>query len=170
MTLVRKIRSHGTASNFAEAISRLVSPGDYVEVVRGVPRSLIMACPDGCGENITINLDKRAGPAWRKYVRHNRLTVYPSVWRESGCESHFIIWQDQILWCGRRDDPEVDRMDESLGISILHHFPVDTFVHYLTIAEETGNIPWEVYWSCLELAKAGSLAQGKMGTFKRIKQ
>jgi hypothetical protein len=70
-----------------------------VTVTRGAPRSIVILCPDGCGEVLTVNLDRRSGPAWRFFERRGTLTIYPSIWRDSGCRAHFIIWNSEILWC-----------------------------------------------------------------------
>src|SRR5258708_2177168 len=78
----------------------LKKPGDGVIVERGRPRWLILACPCGCGSQIPVNLDSRAGPAWRLYRRRSGVTVYPSVWRDSDCESHFIIAHNRIYLFG----------------------------------------------------------------------
>ena len=37
-------------------------PGDAAIVNRGRLRSIVGACPDGCGEHITVNLDDKGGP------------------------------------------------------------------------------------------------------------
>jgi hypothetical protein len=61
--------------------------------------------PRGCGEVFPINLDPRAGPAWRLYSDPRRgVSLYPSVWRESGCESHYVIWRNRIYLFGRYED------------------------------------------------------------------
>lgn len=168
MDRANSIRSLGSAERFADAVKELESPGDYVEIVRGVSRALVMSCPDGCGETLTINLDGRAGPAWRKYVRKARLTVYPSVWRETGCRAHFIIWENRIVWCGPRDDAVVTLDDEQLMAAVLKHLSAKVFTHYEELAEITGQIPWEVYWACRDLARAGSVVEGKRGSFKKF--
>jgi hypothetical protein len=46
-----------------------------------------------------VNLDPRAGPAWKLYDREDSLTLFPSVWRESGCEAHFILWRNRLIRC-----------------------------------------------------------------------
>lgn len=168
MARANNIRSLGSVERFADAVKELQSPGDYVEIVRGVPRALVMSCPDGCGETLTINLDGRAGPAWRKYVRNTRLTVYPSVWRESGCRAHFIIWQNRIIWCGPRDEATVALDDKELLAIVLAHLSTKVFTHYEEVAEITGQIPWEVYWACRDLARAGTILEGKRGTYKKV--
>ena len=51
----------------AGASAYLKQPGDAVIVDRNGPRWLIMACPCGCGAELPVNFDRRAGPAWRLY-------------------------------------------------------------------------------------------------------
>lgn len=168
MTRANSIRSLGSAERFAEAVKQLRNPGDYVEVVRGVPRAIVMSCPDGCGETLTINLDGRAGKAWRKYVRKARLTVYPSIWRDTGCGAHFIIWENRIIWCGPREYPVVTLDDEELVASVLEHLSTAVFTHYETLAESIDQIPWEVSWACRDLARAGAIVEGERGSYKKL--
>jgi hypothetical protein len=69
-------------------------------VKRGMARAAIFRCPCGCEDVVVINLDPQAGSAWRYREHQGRLTLMPSVWRETGCESHFVVWDNQIYWCG----------------------------------------------------------------------
>jgi hypothetical protein len=167
MAKVTKICSMGVAPRFSNAVSELSKPGDYVLVIRGVPRSVVMLCPDGCGAILTINLDSRAGPAWRAYVRNSALTVYPSIWREEGCKSHFILWEDRVLWCGV-DTTVAPRTSSDRFVSeVLAQLHPDAFVHYETIAQAIGAIPWEVSAVCQDLLRRGLALQGKVGTFRK---
>src|SRR5205814_291355 len=85
----------------ADVAKQLQLPGDAVLIQRGQPRWLLLKCPCGCGDEIPVNLDKRAGKAWRLYGdAHAPVTLFPSVWRDTGCESHFIIWRGEILLFG----------------------------------------------------------------------
>ena len=85
----------------AGASDLLHEPGDAVLITRGEPRWLLLRCPSGCGEDIPINLDERAGKAWRLYRGPKaEVTLFPSVWRDTGCECHFVIWRDRILVFG----------------------------------------------------------------------
>ena len=95
----RLVNFKGEVEFRRDADDLTLAPGDSVAVVRGRPRSFVMACPDGCGERLTINLDQRSGLAWRLYETSRGVTLFPSVWRDSGCRSHFIVWHDTILWC-----------------------------------------------------------------------
>lgn len=97
----RMVRLVGDAEYRDQAEAILNAPGDTSMVFRSRPRSIVMACPDGCGETLVINLDSRADKAWRFDLRGEGLTLFPSVWREGGCESHFIVWRGHILWCDR---------------------------------------------------------------------
>src|SRR5438105_3352414 len=99
-SLAREIRLRAEVQHRHEGDALLKSPGDAVLVNRGRPRSLLIACPDGCGETLVVNLDQRSGPAWRFYRHASGVSLSPSVWREGGCESHFIVWRGRIIWCG----------------------------------------------------------------------
>ncbi len=82
-----------------------------------------MACPDGCGDTLVINLDDRAGKAWLLDERRGKLSLYPSVWREDGCRSHFILWSDYLIWIGRfearNDEPAYDAALEQRALALL---------------------------------------------------
>lgn len=95
----RKLSLRDAVEYRHEANQLLTRPGDAVLVKRGVARAIALACPDGCGEQLTINLDHRAGPAWRHYVDDAALSIYPSIRRDTGCKSHFIVWRSKIYWC-----------------------------------------------------------------------
>lgn len=169
MTKAHSISFLGTVERYADAIAKLRSPGDYVLVVRGVPRTIVMSCPDGCGETLTINLDRRTGPAWRKYEHDGRLSIYPSIWKDTGCRAHFIVWRNRILWCGLRDESRLSLLDEGHVANVLKHLPTKNFVHFESIAEELHAIPWEIYWACKELVIRGCAIEGKQkGTFCSI--
>jgi len=166
MTRATRVHNVGTVARYSEALALLRQAGDCVLIVRGVERAIVMACPDGCGETLTINLDRRTGPAWKKFQRSGALTVYPSVWRESGCRAHFIIWKDRILWCGRSEEPTAELTDQQLKTLTLAKLSTARYVHYESIAEALDAIPWDVYWACKELARTGRAKQGKPGMFR----
>ena len=37
-----------------------------------------------------------------------QITLMPSVWRTTGCESHFIVWRNQVWWCEFGSDDDRD--------------------------------------------------------------
>jgi len=116
-----------------------------------------MACPDGCGAILTVNLDPRAGKAWKLYER-GRTSLYPSVWRDGGCGAHFIVWKDRIVWCGPHgvDDSDLE-YEGALEAKIIGALTASPKTD-LEISEELDEIPWEVERSLKRLLKAGRVA------------
>lgn len=159
------VRNLGTAARYSEAMARIKQPGDYVLVLRGTPRGIVMSCPDGCGEHVIVNLDRQGGPAWRRYTSGGKLSIYPSVWRDSGCRAHFIIVRDRIYWCGADGVGVAVQVDESLVSTVLKHLNHVTPEHYEAIAASLGAIPWEVVWACAALQRAGLASEPKRGYF-----
>lgn len=139
-------------------------PGDTVLVRRGVPRSIVMRCPDGCGDLLTVNLDPRAGPAWRLYVERDEVTLFPSVWRETGCRAHFILWDDAIYWTNERWPSRHDRALIVRVSARLTSIPQS----YETIAASLDEIPWSVLTAARSLVEASIAVEGRgelAGTF-----
>jgi len=124
-----------------------------------------VSCPCGCGENFPINLDPRAGPAWRLYKsRGDALTVFPSVWRESGCCSHFIIWRDQILLFGQNDEDFDSVHDDSTLPSpdaVYQQLPSEGLLAFANIAEAIEAVPWDVLKICRQLVRGGFVREGR---------
>lgn len=167
MTRVHSIAPKGTSERYSEAVEKLHSPGDYVLVVRGQPRTIVMVCPDGCGENITINLDRRTGKAWRKYETEEKLTIYPSVWRDTGCRAHFIVWKDRIIWCGVGDSLGVN-LDETLVARVFSKLSAESYTNFESIADDLKLIPWEALWACKELKRRNRCVEGDKGAYRRV--
>lgn len=120
---------------------------------------MVMSCPDGCGENLTINLDGRAGKAWRYYTRGNDVSLYPSVWRDSVCESHFILWRSRIYWCDWNEELEapmievIEQVRQALGPQLES---------YTSIADRLDLVPWAVLSACgQQLRREGCAVEGK---------
>lgn len=161
------VRNLGTAARYSEAMERLKQPGDYVLVVRSTPRGIVMSCPDGCGEHVIINLDRQGGPAWRRYTLGGKLSIYPSVWRDSGCRAHFIIVRDRIYWCDSDGAGTPAHVEESLVFAVREHLNHVAPLHYEAVAASLGAIPWEVAWACTTLERAGLVSESKRGYFIR---
>lgn len=168
MSRARFISFKGEAQGHAQAVALLNQPGDMALDRRGVPRLLVMLCPDGCGETVSVNLDARVGKAWRVDVRKNQLTLYPSVRRDQGCGAHFIVWRDKLLWCDRYD-PAPWRDDELVGevYAELKRSVLGDYRHYEHIATTLDAIPWEVLWACQMLTQQGK-ADAKQGGLFRL--
>ena len=70
----------------------------YVAMDQDFPWAVSLQCPCGCGEPITLNL-VGSHPVWKlTKTTENLITLYPSVWRTRGCESHFWVKQGRIVW------------------------------------------------------------------------
>jgi hypothetical protein len=160
----RMLRFQGTVASRSEASAKLRAPGDAVLVERVRPRLLLLSCPCGCGEVFPINLDERSGPAWRLYTSQHGITLFPSVWRESGCRSHYIIWRDRILLLDEHDeefemvthgDPLADLTKE-----VLARLPAGGLVAFAELATMLGEIPWDVLTACRRLVGRGLAREG----------
>lgn len=90
--------------------------GSFAVIVRDAPRAALFDCPCGCGDVVVINTDPRTGPAWRIRIDAMGATLMPSVWRTTGCRSHFIVWRSGIWWCRFRDhDVQADETSAAFG-------------------------------------------------------
>ena len=58
---------------------------------------IVMKCPCGCSDLIHLNLLRKANPRWSFKIRKRKITLYPSIWRENGCKSHFNVQKNLIL-------------------------------------------------------------------------
>lgn len=62
--------------------------------------SVGMRCPCGCGDTIELMILREAHPRWDISVNEGGYpTLHPSVWRKTGCRSHFWIRGGRLLWC-----------------------------------------------------------------------
>ena len=83
-----------------EDLPDALSPGSVY--LAGVGENLwaaAMLCPCGCGEVIQLNLLPQVRPRWavEEHI-DGTLTLAPSVWRQKGCRSHFILREGRIVW------------------------------------------------------------------------
>ena len=150
----------------SQVSSELMKPGDAVLVFRSQPRWLLLKCPCGCHDEIPLNLDWRAGKAWRLYNSMDQeLTIFPSVWRDTGCFSHFIIRNGHILLFNEQEEYEhlLHPFDDVHLIAerVKEYWNCDSWVHYLSVADELGEIPWDVLDACRSLVSSGFLLQGR---------
>jgi hypothetical protein len=154
----RRARLKGQTEHQSTAASLLREAGDLALVTRGVPRSVVILCPDGCGERLTVNLDARSGPAWRLYNKVGKLTLFPSVWRESGCEAHFILWNDIIYWSSLDDVALNDGAVLQKGVLAAM---TTALTAYSEIATKLDEIPWAVLLACRALVRSNEVEEGK---------
>jgi len=150
-----------TVERVSDAGPLLKNPGDCVIVERaGVRRSLVMNCPCGCGELLPTNLDHRMGKAWRVYHRYGCWTLFPSIDRDTGCQSHFILSRGRILWCDWYDFS--DSADYSGILDTLRtHFSGRDFTDFYAAADDLDLIPWDVLSACRVLVRLDELEEGR---------
>ena len=81
--------------------NRAVLPRQFIEVVyKSTPRWSMFCCPCGCGEVISLPLETHHKPHWQvSQSSAGRPQLYPSVWRNKGCLSHFWIDDGRVFWC-----------------------------------------------------------------------
>lgn len=171
---VKTIKFLGKVETRDAASSLLSSAGDAVIVERGKPRLLILRCPCGCGDDLLINLDRRTGAAWYLYRNRKGMTLFPSYWRDDGCGSHFIIWNNRIYWCYGWESDESDTWQVSVEIEdkVYAALSDEWFINYEQLAEELDIIPWEVLQACRQLVKQRKAIADKRprsGMYRRIK-
>ena len=154
-----------------DAAAVIKEAGDTALVHRGSPRMLLMKCPCRCGDILVINLDKRAGPAWRMYQRGNAISLFPSYWRDSACASHFVLWSNNVFWCDWEDDSlwtSASVIQDHVSQALPDHF-----IHYEQLAEQLGEIPWDVLLACHALVRKGGAVANQprsKGEFRRTKR
>jgi len=80
-----------------------VNEQDFIIVVyQGIDRWALFKCPCGCGDVISLPLAAPHKPRWSVYVDEKGFaSLYPSVWRNTGCMSHFIVRSGIVFWAGR---------------------------------------------------------------------
>ncbi|MBK7362086.1 MAG: hypothetical protein IPJ01_07260 [Micavibrio sp.] len=63
------------------------------------PKWALFKCPCGCGDVITLSMQPVHRPFWRlQETASRRPSLYPSVWRDKGCMSHFWLKDGRIFW------------------------------------------------------------------------
>lgn len=61
---------------------------------------LAFNCPCGCRKLIQLNLLTDAKPRWKFTILTNgKIDISPSIWRTTGCKSHFFVRKAKIFWC-----------------------------------------------------------------------
>src|SRR5262249_35776633 len=89
--------------------------------------------------------------------RRGKVTLYPSVWRESGCLSHFVVWDNRILLFDDSEfAPQADSEIRERVFALLNRNP-NKYFHFLEIADQLDELPWSVLVICRDLASTGRL-------------
>lgn len=77
-----------------------VGPGMFFVVAgEGRVKWALFRCPCGCNDVITLSLQPVHRPHWMLRMEHDGTpTLYPSVFRDVGCRSHFCIGAGRVFW------------------------------------------------------------------------
>lgn len=80
--------------------TQTVKPGEFIQVVfKGTPYWALFRCPCECGATISLSLQKVHKPRWTvEESKFGRPSVYPSVWQNKDCFSHFWITDGKVHW------------------------------------------------------------------------
>lgn len=63
------------------------------------PFLAVIQCPCGCGESLHMNLLSSRNPCWKLYFDNNEIVTFePSLWKNTGCRSHFHLINGEIRW------------------------------------------------------------------------
>jgi hypothetical protein len=174
MTRNKTLSVKARVTSRANASAYLKQPGDAVIVDRQGPRWLVLSCPCGCGAEVPVNLDRRAGPAWRIYESPKGTSIYPSVWRDTDCKSHFIIWRDNIHMIGARygaswtdelGEDEDNLLQRVLEVLSDREQSAEQISDQIPYSE-----PWDVWRCCRRLCRLGKAIEGTElaeGRFRR---
>lgn len=78
----------------------LIKVGEFIKVVyRNTPYWALFSCPCSCGALISLPLQNTHKPNWRvDESKGGRPSVYPSIWQNKGCLSHFWIIDGKVNW------------------------------------------------------------------------
>ncbi|MBL8792473.1 MAG: hypothetical protein JNM56_01070 [Planctomycetia bacterium] len=78
-----------------------LQPGKlYVEGEGSHIWSVALLCPCGCGHALQMNMLADTHPRWQLTIHEDATTtLYPSVWRQVGCRSHFFLRRGRVEWC-----------------------------------------------------------------------
>jgi hypothetical protein len=152
---VDKIIFRGKIQIRDDAARLLANSGEFAIVERGRPRLIVLRCPCGCGDDLLINVDRRVGKAWRYYRNQYGMSLYPSYWRDNACESHFIIWNNNIYWCigWETEGSDLWLVSKNLEETVLNNLSSDHFIKYYDLAERLELVPWDVLQACRQLAR-----------------
>ena len=91
---------------FADLPDALDSQVIYLVGEDGYYLQAALLCPCRCGSRVILNLVPPSRPLWRiRCHGDGSVTASPSVWRNTGCYSHFWIRRGKILWVGRGERP-----------------------------------------------------------------
>lgn len=73
---------------------------------------MLLVCPCGCGELISLNTLSSVRPHWRVRTDADTVSIWPSVHRTRGCRSHFFITRSRVEWCHHLGSTHAEEFDD----------------------------------------------------------
>ncbi len=100
LTISNKAENLRFRIEYVEDLPNLISNNSIFIVQDGnEPDLLVFKCPCGCDANIMLNLLKDASPRWNYEIFEEKyINISPSIWKKSGCKSHFFVVRSNIKW------------------------------------------------------------------------
>ena len=72
----------------------------YVATSSRGPNFGYLLCPCGCGETLHLRFLPDRYPRWDLDIEVDGVaSIRPSVWRQVGCRSHFVLTRGNVHWC-----------------------------------------------------------------------
>lgn len=101
------------ATRFAEELPDVFDPWTVYVVGEGAHVWFAaLICPCGCRELLQMSLHPEGRPRWRLTLHAGgTVSLKPSVWRRTGCRSHFFLRRGRVEWCDVRSSREPDARD-----------------------------------------------------------
>ena len=92
----RRLRVHDD-----DSLPRQLPPRDLIVAREGGEDWAVgLMCPCGCGDVLELMLVREVRPHWTLSIdRRRRPSLHPSVWRDTGCRSHFWVKDGHVRWC-----------------------------------------------------------------------
>jgi hypothetical protein len=99
--------------------------------------------------------------------------LYPSVWRDEGCEAHFILSRGR-LWISSNDGIQwgTSAPDERLIANVMVVLS-SSWSHYFELAVAVDAEPWEALRACEELVRRGKAVElrgRERGQFRAVRE
>lgn len=124
--------------------------------IAGAPAHEFPPAPTAAARSLRSILDPRSGRAWHLYRDFRGLSLCPSVWRDSGCKAHFILWRDRLIWCGRPGAGSHEPVyDEAIEARVLAAIDC-RFRTAEEIAFSLNEVPWEISRTAERLVAKGA--------------
>jgi len=95
----KKLKREWSKTQYCEDLpEKFVIKTVYIIGTKKHPWQAAFICPCGCGELIQLSLVPKSSPRWRFYRTKKGISLAPSIWRTTGCKSHFVLKNGKVNW------------------------------------------------------------------------